>query len=223
MVTSNKAWVGSLPPFLPRRFLASPTPTSPTWWPALAVVGSGECVSPGRLRSPVSGLWPSQAVGSWLWPPRSAGLRAAIPGTAAAVAPQAGWLLGTASKARRSAYRSLRFGYWCICPGGGDHLCKLMNDGDVGFTVQNGSTFCFVQTGSRKQGSGETLECQLGCPHPLRIILHAFPFCPCSSLREEGGFRQGVGVELDSWVLCPSFMESCKAFPSWWCAFICYL
>lgn len=96
MVTSNKAWVGSLPPFLPQHFLASPTPTSPTWWPALAVVSSGECVSPGRLRSPVSGLWPSQAVGSWLWPPRSAGLRAVVPGAAAAVAPQAGWLLGTA-------------------------------------------------------------------------------------------------------------------------------
>lgn len=169
MVTSNKAWVGSLPPFLPQRFLASPTPTSPTWWPALAVVSSGECVSPGRLRSPVSGLWPSQAVGSWLWPPRSAGLRAVVPGAAAAVAPQAGWLLGTARH------------------GGGvpidlyDLVTGVFAQGVVmtcaswwmsvmwAFLVQNGSTFCFVQTESRKQGSGETLECQLGCPHGLWI------------------------------------------------------
>lgn len=126
-----------------------------------------------------------------------------------------GWLAPGQREAPRSAYRSLRFGYRCICPGGGDHLCKLMNDRDVGFAVQNRPTFCFVQTGSRKQGSGETQECQLGCPHPLRIIKDAFPFCPCSSFVEEGGDRQGVGVELDSWVLCPSLIElySCKAFP----------
>lgn len=42
-----------------------------------------------------------------------------------------GWLLGTLEC--RAAYRLLCFGYWCICPGGGDHLCKLMNDRGVGF------------------------------------------------------------------------------------------
>lgn len=150
MVTSNKAGVGSsLPSSLSVSQLPPPRPPRPGG-PALATGGSGECVSPldSDLQSRVCARgW---AFGRRLWPPRSARLRAVLPGPAAgAVLPPAGsW-----------ARRRLGLSFHCY-----DLVAGVFVLG-VAITcascwmiavwvldLQNGSTFCFVHTGSRKRG-----------------------------------------------------------------------
>lgn len=166
MVTSNKAWVGSLPSLSPSAFPSFPHPD------LADLVACACCRELCRMcfprSTPISSLGIVTQPSCWELAVAAQVCRSEGCGTwSRCCRGSSGWLTPGHSEARRSAHRSLRFGYWCICPGGGDHLCKLMNDRDVGFPVQNGSTFCLVHTGSRKQGSGETLECQLGCPHWL--------------------------------------------------------
>lgn len=131
MVTSNKAGVGSLAPFLPLGFLASPTPTSKTWWLCTCRRGLWWMCFPARFQSPISGLWPEPGV--WVTAVAAQVCRAECCSTWTRChrCATSGWLLSTVEA--WAAYRLLWFGYWCICPGGGDHLFKLMNDRGAGF------------------------------------------------------------------------------------------
>lgn len=82
MVTSNKAGVGSLTPFLPLRFLSLPLPLRPLGpgGPALAAWGSGDCVSPLASDLQSRDCDGAGRLGDGCGRPGLQGLRAALPG-----------------------------------------------------------------------------------------------------------------------------------------------
>lgn len=182
MVTSNKAGVGSLAPFLLLRFLASPTLNLEDlvalhlpprfWWMCF----------PSPIQSPISGLWPEPGVWATAVAAQLRRAECCDTWTGCHLCATSGWLLGTLEA--RAAYQLLWFGYWCICPGGGDHLCKLMNDHGVGFWFAEGSTFCCVPTGSWERGWWIHLVMPAGLPSASALSVRgaSLPLLPHSLL-----------------------------------------
>lgn len=147
--------------------------------------------------------------------PRSARLRAALPGPAAvAVLPPAGswapWRLGLPI----DCY-DLVSGVFDL--GAAITWCKLMNDRGVGFGfAEKDQLSALYIWGVGSEGAGDTLECQLGySASALRIqgaslllLLHSF------RVGVGGRARGGVGGELDSWVLGTYLHRCCRSWDS---------
>ena len=158
---TKPGWDPSLPSSLSVSHLPPPRPGGP----ALDTGGSGECVprsvpisnlgivtGAGRLGE----IWGRPGLQGW-------GLRYLDPLPSPCHLRPASEHWET-----RTACRLPWFGSWCISPGDGDHLCKLINEHGVGLGCAELINFlpCTLP-GVGWKCAGDTLECQLGYPQPL--------------------------------------------------------
>lgn len=160
---TKPGWDPSLPSSLSVSHLPPPRPGGP----ALDTGGSGECVprsvpisnlgivtGAGRLGE----IWGRPGLQGW-------GLRYLDPLPSPCHLRPASEHWET-----RTACRLPWFGSWCISPGDGDHLCKLINEHGVGLGCAELINFlpCTLP-GVGWKCAGDTLECQLGYPQPLPL------------------------------------------------------
>lgn len=181
MVTSNKAGVGSLAPFLPLGFLASPTPTTKTWWPCTCRRGLWWMCFLAQFQSPISGLWLEPGV--WVTAVAALVCRAERYSTWTRChrCATSGWLLGTVEAWAAYRFYDLVTGVFVL---GAAITCSswwMIAVWVLG--LRNGSTFCFVHGGSRERGCWRYPGMPAGLPSACALWIQgaSLPLLPHNS------------------------------------------